>query len=62
MDNALKILFDFQKFSSEPKLAEMIRETEERYNSELSDEELDIVNAAGDIFSQYNTAKKDEDF
>ncbi|MDD6488273.1 MAG: hypothetical protein PUG48_00445 [Clostridia bacterium] len=62
MNKALKELFEFQKFAGNSKLSELIKETEARWNSALSDEELDSVNAAGDIFSQNKSAKKDEDF
>ena len=49
MEEKLKKLFDFQRFENNGKLAELIRETEERYPSELSDDDLGLIAAAGDI-------------
>lgn len=62
MDKALRELFEFQKFAGNPQISKRIRETQARWNNSLSDEALDGVNAAGDIFSQNSSAKKDEDF
>ena len=45
----LEKLFDFQKFENNSRLAKLISETESRYAKVLSDDELDMVNAAGDI-------------
>ena len=49
MEEKLRRLFDFQKFSENLRLAEMIDETEKRYGKTLSDEELEQVNAAGEF-------------
>ena len=43
----LETLFDFQKFEHNTKLDQMIRETENRYGTELSDDDLSFVSAAG---------------
>lgn len=43
----LRDIFDFQRFSGNEKLARMIRQTEERYGSRLSFEDLQLINAAG---------------
>ena len=47
----LEKLFDFQKFENNSRLAKLISETESRYTKALSDDELDMVNAAGDFQS-----------
>ena len=49
MEEELRRLFDFQKFSENLRLAEMKDETEKRYGEALSDEELEQVNAAGEF-------------
>lgn len=49
MEEKLRWLFDFQKFSENLRLAEMKDETEKRYGETLSDEELEQVNAAGEF-------------
>lgn len=53
MENRLKSLFDYQRFESNFRLARLIEETENRYlyndSEELSDDDLELVNAAGDI-------------
>lgn len=49
MENTLKRLFDFQKFSRNSRLAGMIADTEVRYGNALSDDELEAVNAAGEL-------------
>ena len=43
----LEKLFDFQNFENNSRLAKLISQTEARYAKELSDDELDMVNAAG---------------
>lgn len=43
----LKQLFEYQKFENNGRLAGLIAETEARYGSELSEDSLDFVNAAG---------------
>ena len=41
--------FDFQKFQQNPKLADIVRETEGRYaKAALSDDDLELVSAAGE--------------
>lgn len=46
-EKILKILFDYQRFEGNEKLKDMIAETEARYQDELSDDELELVSAAG---------------
>ena len=45
----LEELFELQHFLENPHLKHLIGETESRYGCELSDDMLDLVNAAGDI-------------
>lgn len=47
MDKKLKSMFEFQRFQNNPRLAKIIEETEQRYAGEISDEDLDLVAAAG---------------
>ena len=48
-EQKLKKLFDFQRFEKNERLEKLIRETESRYAAELSDDDLSLVNAAGEI-------------
>ena len=57
MENKLKKMFEYQRFENNPRLAKLISETESRYGTEISDDDLFMVNAAGDIDI---TDKKDE--
>ena len=50
MEKTLKRLFDYQKFSGNSRLEAMIRDTESRYDSVLSDDDLEYVNAAGSTY------------
>ncbi len=43
----LKEMFDYQKFSGNSRLAAMIKDTESRYGAILSEDDLDMVSAAG---------------
>ena len=45
----IKQLFEFQRFSGNPRLQQLIEKTESRYGCELSDDTLELVNAAGDM-------------
>lgn len=50
MKKRLSSLFDYQKFQGNERLSAMIRDTEARYMfRELEDDELELVNAAGEI-------------
>ena len=44
---SLKDLFDYQKFAGNSRLEVMIRDTESRYGSKLSIDDLELVSAAG---------------
>lgn len=48
MEKKLKKLFDYQRFEKNERLEKLIRETESRYAKELSDDDLSLVNAAGE--------------
>lgn len=48
MEKELKKLFDYQRFEKNERLEKLIRETESRYATELSDDDLSLVNAAGE--------------
>lgn len=48
MENRLKVLFDFQKFQGNIRLARMAADAEQSLNSELDDEELSFAAAAGE--------------
>lgn len=41
-------LLDFQRFQQNPKLAAIIGDVERRYTSELNDDDLEMVSAAGE--------------
>ena len=64
MSKNLKHLFDFQKFEGNSRLSSMIAETERRYGVgtnyglELSDDDLELVSAAGNT----DLMKDDKDF
>ncbi len=47
-EKLLFALFDYQKFENEPSLQTLIDETERRYGTELPDDALLDVNAAGE--------------
>ena len=47
-EKTLEKLFDYQKFEKNPRLERMIK-TAEGSGEELSDEELSLVSAAGEI-------------
>ena len=59
MKKLLTNLFDFQRFEKNPSLQSIIDEVEERYGiDEMTDDELDLLAAAGDPFSQEHDAKE----
>ena len=59
MDRKLKMLFDYQRFEKNQRLEELIRETESRYAKELSEEDLSLVSAAGEIKEERKTFTDD---
>lgn len=48
-ENMLSSLFDYQRFENDPVLQALIDETEKAYDSEISDDELSQVSAAGEV-------------
>ena len=59
MEQKLKRLFDYQRFEKNPRLTEMAREAERRYDeggTELTEEDLDRVSAAGDLSSMIKSS------
>lgn len=61
MEKKLRQLFDFQKFSENLRLAEMIEETEKCYGKTLSDDDLEQVNAAGEFVLQKGREDNSDD-
>lgn len=60
MKNTIKNLFDFQKFTTNKNLAQLIEKTELKYKRELSDDDLAFVNAAGDANAVMRSSRKTE--
>lgn len=58
MENRLKALFDYQKFENNESLNALIMETQARLGTELSDDALSMVSAAGDIPLQNKVTQK----
>ncbi len=52
MENKLKRLFEYQKFERNERLAQLITETEMRQAAEISDDDLEFIAAAGDVFEK----------
>ena len=48
MADKLKRLFDYQRFEGNSRLQKLIGETEARAGAELSDDQLELVAAAGE--------------
>lgn len=59
MEKKLKKLFDYQRFEQNAKLEKLIQETESRYAKELSEEDLSLVSAAGEIKEEQKTFEDD---
>lgn len=49
MEKTLTRLFDAQKFHHNPRLSMILADVEHRYDHALSDDDLTLVNAAGDV-------------
>ena len=60
MEKKLKKLFDYQRFEKNEKLEKLIRDTESRYATELSDDDLSLVSAAGEetLFTENNVKEE----
>lgn len=61
MEKKLYNLFDFQKFSGNERLAKIIFDTEGRYGNALSDDDLEAVNAAGELIPPQIREDKPDD-
>ena len=59
MENKMRKLFEYQRFENNARLAKLIEETESRYATALSDDDLDIVAAAGVPEDDYSAKDKD---
>lgn len=57
MENKLKKLFEFQRFEKNPELEALIAETHSRSAMALSDDDLNFVNAAGEIDTMLDNNK-----
>ena len=62
MEQKLKKLFDYQRFAQNEELGKLIRDTENRYAAGLSDDDLSLVNAAGDVTVTAPEAKDDPQY
>ncbi len=62
MENKLKMLFDYQRFDADDDLTRMIKEAESaRANVfALSDDDLDMVFAAGEMISDKDKSEEDD--
>lgn len=62
MEKKLKQLFDYQLFENNPRLAAMLSRTHEKYDfsgdGELSDDEIEELNAAGSVVSDPHDDKR----
>lgn len=61
MENKLKNMFDYQKFEKNSRLEKLISDTESRYARELTDDDLVMVNAAGEFGMAGEETGKNED-
>lgn len=53
MEGKLKALFEYQRFEGNEHLEQLIRQAENNYERALSDGELSLVNAAGELTPTY---------
>ena len=58
MEKKLKNLFEYQRFEKNERLEQLIREAESRYAKELSDADLSLVNAAGELMTNPTASGK----
>lgn len=61
MENKLKNLFEFQRFEKNSQLQALIDDTHSRAAQALSDDDLDFVNAAGEIDTMLAEKKDNEE-
>ena len=60
MEKLLEKLFEYQKFDGNARLSVLIAETEERFGTELSDDDLESLAAAGDPYCDDRDEKKNK--
>ena len=59
-EKTLSALFHYQLFENEPSLRKLIDEVENEYGTEISDDDLSLVSAAGETMSaEKHRDKKD---
>lgn len=51
MGQTIRNLFDYQRFANQAELAGMIADAESRYGHVLDDDDLELVSAAGELFT-----------
>ena len=62
MDDILKKLFDYQKFENNENLERIIKDSKDRHSVKLSDDRLNLLNAAGDILESNLSREKKNTF
>ncbi len=60
-EEALFKLFDYQRFEGDPLLKVLISEAESEFGTEISDDDLSFVNAAGEANPTDRVRVKDKD-
>ncbi len=60
METKLRKLFEYQRFENNSRLENLINETEIRYAAALSDDDLFMVNAAGEIPAEPEQLSKND--
>lgn len=62
MKNRHRFLFDYQRFANNERLGALIAKTENRYHNAVSDDDLEIVSAAGETaISEKRLSNKGDD-
>lgn len=62
MDKILRVLFDYQQFANHERLAAVIRQSASEYRVPLADDDLEFVNAAGEITASSRTGAVTGDY
>ena len=55
-EKQLRNLFDYQRFEHNSRLAQLIAASQLRRKNELSDDDLEVVSAAGDAFLNHTNS------
>lgn len=61
MEIKLNAILDFQKFQNNKRLAKIITNAEQSFNSTLNDDDLSYVSAAGDLYNLPKIGKDTDD-